>query len=309
MTRPLVGRFAPSPTGRIHAGNIFASLVAWLIAKSTGGTMVLRIEDLDQDRSKQRYIDCVQRDFEALGLTWDAGPFFQSSRTEAYAEALRRLQQSCETYLCFCTRADLSSVSAPHWGDKHVYPGTCAALSPKEAQRRKDSGEASALRCRVPHQRIGFLDLIQGPYEQTLDEDCGDFIVRRKDGAFAYQLAVVVDDAAQGITSVTRGIDLLSSTPQQMFLQRMLGYESPSYAHVPLLVSSAGRRLSKRDRDASLDEMLVRFGTPEGVIGHIAFVTGLQKNDDPVTPEELLKGFTVEALASSYRDAVSIPWS
>lgn len=308
MTSPLIGRFAPSPTGRMHAGNIFASLVAWLTAKSTGGSMVLRIEDLDPDRSKPEFSDALMKDYEALGLTWDAGPFFQSTRAEAYHDAYEQLAEACGIYPCFCTRADLACASAPHWGDKHVYPGTCSHLSTDEVAARKAAGREASFRVRVPQERIIFSDSVQGACSQMLDEECGDFIIRRKDGAFAYQLAVVIDDADQGVTSVVRGVDLLSSTPQQIFLQRTLRLPTPAYAHLPLLVAQSGRRLSKRDRDASLDEMLARYGTPAGVIGHIAYVCGLQEEDAPTTPEELLKGFKPSTLSALYQGIISIPW-
>lgn len=308
MTKPLVGRFAPSPTGRMHAGNIFAALMAWLIVKASDGRMVLRIEDLDPERSKPCFADAVQRDFALLGLTWDEGPFFQSTRQEAHAAAFEQLSERCDLYPCFCTRADLASLSAPHWGEKRIYPGTCRHRDPEEIHDMMERGEPCAWRIAVPHERISFDDLVQGKRGQVLDEECGDFIVRRKDGAFAYQLAVVIDDAEQGVTSVTRGIDLLSSTPQQIFLARELGYEVPEYAHVPLLVSEDGRRLSKRDADASLDEMLARFRTPSGVIGHIAFVTGLIPQDEPVLPEDILASFDVSTLPALFKGQIAVPW-
>ncbi len=303
------GRFAPSPTGRIHAGNIFAYLMAWLQVRSQGGTMVLRIEDLDVERSKPRFADLIQRDLELLGLTWDSGPFYQNGRREAYEEAFERIAQQTRIYPCFCTRADLAAVSAPHLGEKAVYPGTCRSLSTASAEERIQAGKDAAWRVEAPPVRIGFEDGLQGSYSQLLSEDCGDFILRRKDGAFAYQLAVVVDDAAQGITSVTRGIDLLSSTPQQMFLQDLLGFPHPEYLHIPLLVNRSGRRLSKRDGDASLDEMLIRFETPQGIIGHIAYLAGLQPEDAPVTPEELVAAYDREALQKRLQGRIAIPWT
>lgn len=305
--RPVVGRFAPSPTGRMHAGNIFASLMAWLVAKSQGGRMVLRIEDLDRQRSKPQFIDGVQRDLEMLGLTWDAGPFFQHDRDEAYQAAFDKLEAQGLVYPCFCTRADLHAASAPHRGEKLVYPGTCRALS--EAERARRAAERTpALRLSVPARTFSLDDQVQGAYQQNLAQDCGDFLIRRSDGAFAYQLAVVVDDAAQGITSVVRGVDLLCSTPQQLYLQELLGFEHPAYAHVPLLVAERDRRLSKRDRDASLEELLARFGTPAAIIGHIAWLTGLAETDEPRTPAELLEGFAIEKLPRLFNDPVQIPW-
>ena len=305
---PVVGRFAPSPTGRMHAGNIFAALVAWLVAKSQGGRMVLRIEDLDRERSKPAFVDDVQRDFETLGLTWDEGPFFQHDRDEAYRAAFDQLAARDLLYPCYCTRADLHAASAPHRGEKPVYPGTCRHLSPTARAEREAAGRAPAIRLMVPDRTFGLTDLVQGEYRQNLAAECGDFLVRRADGAFAYQLAVVVDDAAQGVNSVVRGMDLLCSTPQQMYLQEVLGLPGAVYAHVPLVVGELNRRLSKRDRDAALDELLARFGSPAAVIGHIAALTGLAPTDDPVTPEELLPTFSIDRLATLFPDKVQILW-
>lgn len=305
--RPVVGRFAPSPTGRMHAGNIFAALMAWLIAKSQGGRIVLRIEDLDRQRSRREYIDGVQADFELLGLTWDVGPYFQQGREEAYRAAYQALKDRGLIYPCFCSRADLHAASAPHRGEKLVYPGTCRSLTLEERARRAAEKDP-AVRIIVPHRAYSLIDQIQGPYRQMLDEECGDFLIRRSDGAFAYQLAVVVDDAEQGVTSVVRGMDLLCSTPQQLYLQDLLGLPHPVYAHVPLLVAEKDRRLSKRDHDASLEALLARFGTPEGVIGHIAWLTGIRDEDEPATPEQLLDGFDVTHAAERFPDLVQIRW-
>lgn len=304
---PVVGRFAPSPTGRMHAGNVFAALAAWLVAKSQGGKVVLRIEDLDAERSKPAYIEAVQRDFEALGLTWDEGPYFQHGRTEAYRAAFDELAARGLVYPCFCTRADLHAASAPHRGEKPVYPGTCRGLSAAERASRALE-RTPAQRLRVSHEEVAFTDQVQGPYAQNLAQDCGDFLVRRSDGAFAYQLAVVVDDAEQGVSSVVRGVDLLCSTPQQIHLQSLLGLPHPDYAHVPLLVAERDRRLSKRDRDAALDALLARFKTPAAVIGHIAGLTGLAPTCDPATPEELLATFDLAALPTAFPDLVQVRW-
>lgn len=305
--RPVVGRFAPSPTGRMHAGNIFAALSAWLVAKSQGGTIVLRIEDLDRDRSKAEYISAVQRDFELLGLTWDHGPFFQHDRDEAYLEAFSALERRGLGYPCFCTRADLHAASAPHRGEKFVYPGTCRGLTAKQIAE-KSMRRAPAQRLRVPDDTYSFEDMVQGRYEQNLAHDCGDFLIRRSDQAFAYQLAVVVDDAAQGVTSIVRGVDLLCSTPQQLYLQELLGLDHPRYAHIPLLVAEKNRRLSKRDHDAGIEELLARFKTPEAIIGHIAGICGLAPTCDPATPEQLLATFDVARLPELFSDPVQIPW-
>lgn len=284
--RPVVGRFAPSPTGRLHAGNLFAAVVAWAWARRHGGRMVLRIEDLDRDRSKPEFVDAIMRDYERMGLTWDEGPFFQSDRTEAYEEAYRSLEREGLLYPCFCTRADLHAASAPHPGERFVYPGTCRHLSASERAERA-ALRRPAWRLSVSDETVSFVDAFQGPFRQSLSHECGDFVVRRADGAFAYQLAVVVDDAAHGVTSVVRGYDLLSSTPQQVYLQRLLGLESPVYGHIPLVVAESGRRLSKRDRDAGIEELFERFGSAEAIVGHMAALAGLIGEERPLSVEEL----------------------
>ncbi|MBQ9004676.1 MAG: tRNA glutamyl-Q(34) synthetase GluQRS [Eggerthellaceae bacterium] len=287
----------------MHAGNIFAALMSWLIVKSQGGSIVLRIEDLDVERSKPCYVDQVQRDFELLGLTWDEGPYFQQGRNEAYAAAFERLADVAEVYPCFCTRADLHAASAPHRGEKLVYAGTCRGLSREEVAQRM-AQRAPSWRVTVPEQEYAFVDLVQGAFAQNLARECGDFVVRRSDGLFAYQLAVVVDDAEQGVNCIVRGMDLLVSTPQQMFLQDVLGLGRAQYAHVPLIVGERDRRLSKRDRDAGIEELLARFKTPEAVIGHIAALAGIIERDEPCSCADLLREFRIPV----FPDNVQIPW-
>lgn len=298
----VIGRFAPSPTGRMHAGNIYAALCSWLVAKSQGGRIVLRIEDLDRDRSRTAYAAQAMRDFEALGLTWDEGPAYQHDRKAAYQEALATLEERGIVYPCFCTRADLHAQSAPHAQDRIVYGGTCRHLSERDIavrmRERAAEGRLPAMRVRVPDERLSFCDLVQGNIEQRLLSDCGDFVVRRSDGGFAYQLAVVVDDAAAGVNCVVRGCDLLASTPQQIYLQGLLGLPTPAYAHIPLLCAPDGRRLAKRDRDAEYGELLARYGSPEAVVGHIAYQGLLQDEDAPATPDELLATFSLDAFRS-----------
>ena len=269
--------------------------------------MVLRIEDLDVERSKERYIDQVQRDFEMLGLTCDEGPFFQNNRGDAYRAAFESLRQRGLVYPCFCTRADLHAASAPHRGEKLVYAGTCRNLDEAEIAKRGRERKPS-FRLKVPDASYEVSDLVQGPYSQNLASECGDFVIRRSDGLFAYQLAVVVDDGEQGVNCIVRGMDLLCSTPQQMYLQDLLGFDHCAYAHVPLVVGERDRRLSKRDHDAALDELLVVYKTPEAVIGHIAFITGLAETDDPVTCDQLLKCFEVETLSETFADKIQIQW-
>ena len=211
--RPVVGRFAPSPTGRMHAGNVFACLVAWLVAKAQDGSMVLRIEDLDQGRSRQKYADQVMRDLEMLGLTWDEGPFYQSTQDSAYQRAFDQLMERGLVYPCFCTRADLKAASAPHRGEHHVYGGACRNLSPSERIQRERAiraqgrpGPSWRLDVEAACRELGMgeslhlFDQVAGSVSQNVVADAGDFVIRRADGSFAYQLAVVHDDAAQGVT-------------------------------------------------------------------------------------------------------------
>lgn len=285
----------------MHAGNVLSALVAWLVAKSQGGSIVLRIEDLDDQRSRQEHIDAIMADLERLGLTWDEGPLFQSQRTELYEEAMERLSDSL--YPCFCSRADLHVRTAPHAGERFVYSGHCKGMPPHEVARlaheRAREGRVAALRLSVPDEEVSFVDIFQGRFSQNLARDVGDFIVRRSDGGFAYQLAVVVDDADMGVTSVVRGIDLISSTPQQIHLARLLDAPIPSYAHLPLLCAYDGRRLAKRNRDATVESLIEAHGTPEGAIGHIAFVAGLTESDDPISCQELLAIHDEDSLAQA----------
>ena len=306
-TSDVIGRFAPSPTGRMHAGNVFAALMSWLIVKAQNGRIVLRIEDLDVARSKSSFCDAIMRDFESLGLYWDEGPFYQQGRDPVYAEAFDDLMSRGLVYPCFCTRADLHALSAPHRGEKLVYPGTCRTLAQDEVSERMRLRNP-AWRLEVSQDVYGLDDLIQGHYEQKLDCDCGDFVIRRSDGLFAYQLASVVDDIEQGVNCIVRGMDLLVSTPQQLYLRDLLHANACTYAHVPLIVGEKDRRLSKRDADAALDEMMRAYKTPQGVIGHIAYVTGLIDCDEPATPDELLAAFDINRLPSYFTDNVQIQW-
>lgn len=281
--------------------------MAWLVAKQGGGDVVLRIEDLDAERSKPEYIEAIMRDFEYLGLTWDRGPYYQSDRRDVYEEACRDLESRGLLYPCFCTRADLHASSAPHRGEKAVYAGTCRHLTAEEREKRAQVRNP-ATRLAVPPETYEVADAVQGIYRQNLAEGCGDFLVRRSDGAHAYQLAVVIDDAEQGITSVVRGVDLLCSTPQQLYLQDLLGFDHPAYAHIPLLVAESNRRLSKRDRDASIESLICRFKTPAAIIGHIAGLTGIARCDDPAEPEDLLAQFDLAEYRARLADPVQIRW-
>lgn len=307
----VAGRFAPSPTGRMHLGNVAASLLAWLSVRSQGGRLVLRIEDLDDRARSGPWAELLMDDLRWLGLDWDEGPHYQTERLDLYDAALAKLDALGLLYPCFCTRAELHAASAPHASDgTPVYAGTCrdltcaqvaerSALRPPAVRLRvpaadgvgdpgMDFGDRAALGPRV----VKFVDRTYGEHVEDLSRECGDFLVRRSDGVFAYQLAVVVDDAEMGITEVVRGCDLLGSTARQMYLQDLLGYAHPEYAHVPLLVAPDGRRLSKRDRDLDMGELRARFATPDELLGRLAFAFGLRPDATPCTAERLVEGFS-----------------
>lgn len=296
-----VGRFAPTPSGRLHLGNLFCSLLAWLSAKSQGGEIVLRIEDLDRERTSLEYARQGEEDLRFLGLTWDrggteaGGAYLQGERSPYYRELLERLeslQGGRLVYPCFCSRAELHAASAPHASDgEYLYSGKCRDLTPEQVEEKRKQ-RPPALRLRVPAETVDFTDLHYGPVSQNLERDCGDFILRRSDGVFAYQLAVVGDDAAMGVTEVVRGRDLLSSTPRQIYLYRLLGFQPPRFAHTPLLLSSDGRRLSKRDRDVSLDALRERGFSSQEIVGRLAFLAGLLERPEAAAPGELLPLFS-----------------
>ena len=291
----MTGRFAPSPSGRMHLGNLWSCLLAWLSARSAGGGMVLRLEDLDPDRCRPEYCDQVMRDLEWLGLDWDNVPVYQSKRTELYAEAFRKLEEQGLTYPCFCTRAERLAASAPHRSDgAAVYDGRCGRLSAEEREELLKT-RRPAWRVRVPGEERPFRDLLQGEYRENLARDCGDFILRRSDGVYAYQLAVVVDDAAMGVTQVVRGSDLLSSTPRQLWLQDRLGLPHPEYGHLPLLLAPDGRRLAKRDRDQELGRLQETYTAPR-LVGLLAHAARLIDRPDGITPRELIPLFSWEKL-------------
>ena len=273
----------------MHLGNLFTALLAWLSARADGGEFVLRIEDLDPDRSRAEYAEAIRDDLRWLGLDWDREMPLQSTQTPVYAEQFERLRKRGLIYPCFCTRNELHAASAPHASDGTLlYAGICRNLTPAQiaSQTRKP-----AWRIRVPEEIISFRDGVFGAVTQNLATACGDFILRRSDGVYAYQLAVVCDDALDGITQVVRGCDLLPSTPRQIWLGRELGFVQPAYYHVPLLVAPDGRRLSKRERDLDMEHLRRRY-TPEQLTGRLAFLAGLRPEVSAVAPKELAHGFT-----------------
>ena len=297
-TDTVVGRLAPTPSAGIHVGNVFSCLVAWLAARSAGGRVLLRIEDVDKPRCKQTFIDGILRDLDTLGITWDnADIMYQSMRSEAYDAAFEKLRSLDVLYPCFCSRADLHVASAPHVGEHYIYAGTCRELSADEIAERT-LRRSPAYRLRVPDDVVCITDEIQGTYSQNLAGECGDYVLRRSDGIYSYQLAVVVDDLEQGVNQVVRGLDLLECAPQQSYLRGLLCPDAADieYAHIPMIVDSNGRRLAKRDRDMSLPAILEHFETVEAFIGYLAYTTGLQPVNEPTTAENLAKCFSYDLL-------------
>lgn len=288
MDRRPVGRFAPTPSGRMHLGNVFAALMSWLSPKSRGGGWILRMEDLDTLRTKSEYAELLRSDLRWLGLDWDEETEPQSTRSDVYDRYFDQLREKNLLFPCYCTRSQLHNVNAPHLSDgTYVYAGTCRNLTDAEraAQKRQPSW-----RVMVPDREYEFTDLVQGHYRENLLTDCGDFVVRRADGVYVYQLAVTVDDGESGVTEVVRGWDLLGSAPRQMYLQELFGFEHPTYAHIPMLMAPEGRRLSKRDQDLDMGALRSRL-TPEQLIGVLAHAAGLTETAKPISAKELATVF------------------
>ena len=292
-----VGRFAPTPSGRMHLGNVFAALIAWLSVRSRDGEMVLRMEDLDTQRTSAEYAETLRDDLRWLGLTWDRETPAQSQRSAVYDKYFEILREKGLLYPCYCTRSQLHSVNAPHLSDgTYVYPGTCRNLTEGE---RAAFHRAPAWRVVVPDRVWTVEDKIQGTYRCNLATECGDMVVRRADGVYVYQLAVTVDDGEAGGTEVVRGMDLLSSAPRQMYLQELFGFPHPEYAHVPMLLAPDGRRLSKRDRDLDLGILRQRL-TREALLGALAFAAGLIDQEVSVSLKELTKEFSWKKLSGDH---------
>ena len=288
MEKRPVGRFAPTPSGRMHLGNVFAALMSWLGPKSKGGSWILRMEDLDTLRTKTEYAELLRDDLRWLGLDWDLETEPQSMRSAVYDRYFQELQDKNLLFPCYCTRSQLHNVNAPHLSDgTYVYAGTCRNLT--EAQRSVQKRQPS-WRVMVPDREYELTDLIQGHYQENLLTDCGDFVVRRADGVYVYQLAVTVDDGESGVTEVVRGWDLLGSAPRQMYLQELFGFEHPEYAHIPMLMAPEGRRLSKRDQDLDMGALRQRL-KPAQLIGVLAHAAGLTEDATPISAKELATVF------------------
>jgi len=303
------GRLAPSPTGRLHLGNAWAFLLAWLAVRAAGGEVVLRLEDIDPERSRPDFAAGIVRDLRWLGLDWDEGPHEQSARLDSYAAALAGLEQAGHIYPCFCTRKELRSLaSAPHApladDGSPVYPGTCRDLLPEQREAFLRQGRRPALRLRCEDSAVSFHDLVAGPQTMTLTECGGDFALRRSDGVFAYQLAVVLDDIAMGVTQVVRGDDILSSTPRQLYLYRLLSAAAPEHAHLPLVLDHEGERLAKRHGSLTLAALRESGVSAPAITGYLAWRAGLLPALRPATPQELIADFSFERLP---REPVRLP--
>ena len=311
------GRYAPSPTGELHLGNASTALLAWLSVRAHGGAFVIRVEDLDRNRARPELVARILDDLRWLGLDWDEGPdrggphapYAQDARGGLYAAAFERLREAERVYPCFCSRRDVAAAaSAPQGaGDEIPYPGTCRTLPPDLALRRVEAGERHSWRFRTGAP-VGFTDLVRGRYgDREEDGEPGDFVVLRADGLAAYQLAVVVDDAAMRISEVVRGDDLLPSTLKQLLLYRALELEPPSFGHVPLLLGPDGVRLAKRHDSSTLASLRERGVSAQQVLGRLAAALGLQTEARPVAADTLVPGFDLSRLPAAREGIVVDP--
>jgi glutamyl-tRNA synthetase len=291
------GRFAPSPTGTLHLGNLRTALLAWLFARSRDARFLMRMEDLDTGRVRERFYDEQLHDLAALGLDWDGPVVRQSERLPLYADAVERLRTKGLVYECWCTRAEIrEAASAPH-GDlpEGAYPGTCLRLTETERAERTASGRPPALRVRADAAAVTFEDRVAGSVTGVVD----DFVVRRNDGAYAYNLAVVVDDGEQGVGEVVRGADLLDSTPRQLWLGARLGLPAPRHAHVPLMLGPDGTRLAKRHGAVTLADREALGESADDVRTYLASTVGLAAPGERVSAAELVARFSPEVLAGA----------
>lgn len=295
------GRFAPTPSGNMHAGNALCYLLAWLSARSQGGTVVLRMEDTDLLRMSPSATEQTFSDLAWLGLGWDegpapderTGPYFQSCRAEIYDRYFELLRARGAVYPCFCSRKDVRLAAAPHEEDRAaLYPGTCRDLSPEEAAERAKR-RAPAWRLRLEDETVSFSDVLRGDFSCEILREYGDFPIRRADGVYCYQFTAALDDALMGVGEVVRSRDLLSSTPWQVYIQRLFGFAPPRFVHIPLLLDEDGKRMAKRDFSLSLRQIRQHYA-PEEVVGALGFLAGLQEKPAPKTAVELLADFAWE---------------
>lgn len=284
------GRFAPSPSGPLHVGNLRTALLAWLFARSAGARFLVRVEDLDPGRSRRAHEAGQLADVAALGLDHDGPVMRQSERHDRHREALEQLRAAGRVYPCWCTRAEIREAASAAHGPlaEGAYPGTCRRLTTAQRAQREQSSRPAALRLDARGERVAFADRLHGPVEAVVD----DLVLWRGDGAPAYNLAVVVDDGDQGIGEVVRGDDLLETTPRQLLVGRLLGLPAPAYAHVPLVLGRDGRRLAKRHGAVTLADLAAARGwRPADALGWMATSLGLAQPGEPVTPAALLDRF------------------
>ena len=294
-TTKIIGRYAPSPTGALHIGNLRTALLAWLGIRLQAGVFLMRMDDLDQLREVEGSAAQILRDIEWLGLDWDGEVVYQSQRTELYQQAMQGLTDQGLVYPCFCSRKDIQeAASAPH-AQHGLYPGTCAQLD-ASAIELKQQKKPPAYRVRVSGREISFCDQCLGDYQDELEKSCGDFVIKRADGLFAYQLATAVDDIEQGITDVVRGADLIDSTARQIYLMNHLNvnFPEPIYWHVPLMLNDEGDRMAKRDGSLSIEKWRSKNGNAAGLIGFLAANINLIDRPDAISAQELLAQLTLK---------------
>lgn len=339
---PIVGRFAPTPSGRMHIGNIYAMLAAWLSVRSSGGRIILRIEDIDRPRVVPDADRWIMDDLSWLGLQWDGEPVYQSDRLDRYEQAIHTLRDSGAdaVYPCFCSRSDIRAASAPQEGDGFViYPGTCRRRlrhDPDDVHARLRQGLQHSLRLFAPDRTVRFSDRVFGGQAFNLARDLGDTVIRRADGIFSYQFAVTVDDLDMGVTDIVRGRDLLRSTALQLDIRERLtdggwhesgsvpwhesgrvpdgrvsrhesgnvpaGNEIPAFAHLPLIDNAAGRRLAKRQRSLDMGVLRARGVDSRQVIGYCGWLLGLLECPEPCRADDLLGLFSWDVLAAHRED-------
>lgn len=299
MQKKPVGRLAPSPTGFLHVGHARSFLLAWWDARSRGGSIALRIEDLDRERCKPQFVEAARADLEWLGLDWDGEVLVQSRELAPYERACDELVARGLAYPCVCSRAEIAALSAPHASDgEQHYPGACRGKWRTPTEARVATGREPGLRLAVPDGPVRIVDRLRGELEFDVQREVGDFLIRRRDGAVAYQLAVVVDDARQGVDTVVRGEDLLSSAARQALLHERLRLPRPSYAHVGLVVDERGERLAKRRGDQALAELRAGGVDPRALVGWAARSVGLDCGERP-RAHELVPHFRLGPAAAA----------
>lgn len=308
MMRRIISRLAPSPSGYLHLGNAWSFVICWLICRSMNGELILRIDDLDPERSRSNFINSIIEDLHWLGLDWDKGPeqecgnfYFQSRRSHFYNTALEQLQSMGKLYPCFCSRRELRMLAnAPHLGEcEKGQPCPCSSLSIEQVKEKLSEGRKFALKFKTDSLMLSFHDLIYGRKEYSCTDYGGDFALKRSDGVFSYQLASAVDDALMGVNLVVRGNDLLESCPRQILILKNLGYEIPQFAHLPLILDHKGERLAKRHSGLSIRALREQGKTAEDILGLIAYWAKIHSLPEPASISDILQNFSLNKIPSS----------